>query len=98
MESHPSVTNRPTRVRPIVWFFGIGLLAALVAIFVFNVDVSTVAYYGFLAFVVGGHFFMHGSHRGHGGSAGHEYGPESNAIEADKRDNNTHSGHTGGCH
>jgi len=95
MESHPSVTDRPTRVPLIVWFLGIGLIAALVAIFIFNVDVSTVPYYGFLAFVVGGHFFMHGSHGGHGGSAGHEHGPESNAVEADK---DQHTGHTGGCH
>jgi len=95
MESHPSLTDRPTRVPPNVWFLGIGLIAALAAIFIFNVDVNTVAYYGFLAFVIGGHFFMHGSHGGHGGSAGHDHEPESTAVDADKDQD---SGHTGGCH
>lgn len=95
MESHPSVTDRPTRIPPIVWFLGLGLIAALVAIFVFNVAVSTVAYYGFILLMVGSHLFMHG---GHGGSRQHQHGPVSNAAVSDKPDTNKHSGHTGGCH
>lgn len=98
MESHSSVTDRPRRTPPIVWFLGLGLIAALAAIFIFNVAVSTVAYYGLLAFVFGGHFFMHGSHGGHGGSTGHQQGPVSNAVESDKTDTNSQSRHTGGCH
>lgn len=98
MEFDPSVTDRPLRIPPIVWFLGLGLIAALAAIFIFNVAVSTVAYYGLLAFVFGGHFFMHGSHGGHGSSAGHQHGPASNAAESDKPDANRHSGHTGSCH
>ncbi|RIK53725.1 MAG: hypothetical protein DCC59_06280 [Chloroflexi bacterium] len=78
-----------------VWFLGLGLIAALAAIFIFNVAVGTVAYYGLLAFMFGGHFFMHGSHGGHGGSQEHQHGPTSNAAESDKKE---HSGHTGGCH
>lgn len=97
MESHPSVTDRPVSIPPVVWFLGLGLIAALAAIFIFNVAVSTVAYYGLLAFMFGGHFFMHGSHGGHGGSAGHDHGPESNAIEAEKGNENRHSNHSG-CH
>ena len=95
MESHPSVTDRPARVPPIAWILGLGLIAALAAIFIFNVAVSTVAYYGFFALMVGSHFFMHGSHGGHGSSAGHQHGPASNAAELDK---NEDAGHTGGCH
>lgn len=98
MESHPSVTDHPARIPPVIWFLGIGLIAALVAIFIFNVAVSTVAYYGLLAFVFGGHIFMHGSHGGHGGSGQHQHGPVSNAAVSDKPDTNEHSGHTGGCH
>lgn len=101
MESHPSVTetDRPVHIPPIFWFLGLGLIGALVAIFIFNIAVSTVAYYGLLAFVFGGHFFLHGSHGGHGGSsAGHQHGPESNSGELDKSDTNAHSRHTGGCH
>ncbi len=95
MESHPSVTDRPVRIPPIVWFLGFGLTAALVAIFFFNMSVSTVAYYGLLAFVFGGHFFMHGSHGGHGGSQGHQPGADSTDTATNK---NEHSRHTGGCH
>lgn len=93
--SNINIDDRPLRIPPIVWVLGAGLIAALVAIFVFNVAINTVAYYGFIALMIGSHFFMHGSHGGHGGSAGHQHGPASNAAEADK---NKHAGHTGGCH
>lgn len=89
MESHPSVTDRPVRIPPIVWFLGIGLITALVAIFVFNVAINTVAYYGFFALMIGSHFFMHGSH------GGHQTGVASNTDEANKDE---HAGHSGGCH
>ncbi len=97
MESHPSVTDRSVRIPPIVWFLGLGLIAALIAIFIFNVALNTVAYYGFFALMFGSHFFMHGSHAGHGGNGGGN-GQQSvaalNAAEVEK-DNN---GHSGGCH
>ena len=100
MESHPSVTDRPLRIPPIVWFLGLGLIAALIAIFIFNVALNTVAYYGFFALMFGSHFFMHGSHTGHGGNGGGN-GQESvaalNPAEVDK-DKNGHAGHSGGCH
>ena len=95
MESHPSVTDRPVRIPPIVWVLGIGLVIALIAIFVFNVAVNTVAYYGLLAFVFGSHFFMHGSHGGHGSHAGQQPGAALNPDEAKKSE---HAGHSGGCH
>lgn len=94
MESHPSVTDRPVRIPPIVWFLTMGLVTALIAIFVFNVAINTVAYYGFFALMIGSHFFMHG---GHGGHAGHQSGAASHSVEADK-DKNEHAGHSGGCH
>lgn len=99
MESHPSVTetDRPVRIPPIVWFLGVGLIVALAAIFIFNVAVTTVAYYGFFAFMIGSHFFMHGGHGGHGGHSERQSGAESNPAEADK-DKNEHARHSGGCH
>lgn len=97
MESHPSVTDRPVRIPPIAWFLGLGLIVALVAIFVFNVAINTVAYYGFFALMIGSHLFMHGGHGGHGGHAGHQSGAASNPDEANK-DKNEHAGHSGGCH
>ena len=89
MESHPSATDRPVRIPPIVWFLGLGLIAALIAIFVFNVALNTVAYYGFFALMFGSHFFMHGGH------AGHRPGVASNTDQANKDD---HAGQSGGCH
>ena len=100
MENNSPIDDRPLRIPPIIWFLGLGLVAALVAVFIFNVALSTVAYYGFFAIMMGSHFFMHGSHGGHGSSAGHQHGPVSNAAESDKAesDKNEHAGHTGGCH
>lgn len=95
MEQNSSIDDRPLRIPPIVWFLGVGLIVALVAVFFFNVAINTVAYYGFFALMMGSHFFMHGSHGGHGGSQGHQHGAESNGAESNK---NEHSGHTGGCH
>lgn len=89
MESHPSVTDRPVRIPPIAWFLGVGLIVALVAIFFFNVAIKTVAYYGFLALMIGSHFFMHGGH------GGHQPGVASNTDKANKDE---HAGHSGGCH
>lgn len=89
MESHPSASDRSARIPPIVWFLGLGLITALVAIFVFNVAPNTVAYYGFFALMFGSHFFMHGGH------AGHQPSVTSNTDQANKDD---HAGHSGGCH
>ena len=93
--SNVDIDDRPLRIPPIVWVLGGGLIAALVEIFVFNVAVNTVVYYGFIALMFGSHFFMHGSHGGHGGPAGHQHGSASNNTDTNK---NEHSRHTGGCH
>jgi len=95
----PQTTDRPWRVPPLAWIVGLGLMAALAAVFVFNVAVSTVAYYGFIGLMFGGHFFMHGSHGGHAGHTGH--GPRT--INVDGSADTTpakdeHAGHSGGCH
>jgi len=90
MESHPSVTDRSLRIPPIVWFLGLGLIAALVAIFVFNVALSTVAYFGFIALMVGSHLFMHGGHGGHGNSQGHQHDAVSNDAESNKNEHSRH--------
>jgi hypothetical protein len=90
---HNSIPNqRPLQIPPIVWFLGIGLVIALIAIFVFNVAISTVAYFGLFAFMIGSHFFMHGGQSGH---AEHQLGAVSNPADAD---NDEHAGHSGGCH
>ena len=96
--SNVDIDDRPFRIPPIVWVLGIGLIVALAAIFVFNVAISTVVYYGFFALMIGSHFFMHGSHGGHGShgnSAEHQHDTTSKTAQSNK---NEHSGHTGGCH
>jgi hypothetical protein len=95
MEHNSPIDDRPFRIPPIVWVLGIGLVVALLAIFVFNVAVKTVVYYGFFALMMGSHFFMHGSHGGHGGPAGHKHGSTSNNSDINR---NEHSEHAGGCH
>lgn len=95
MDSHPSVTDRPVRIPRIVWFLGIGLVIALIAIFIFNVAVGTAAYYGLLAFMLGIHFFMHGSHAGHDSHTENQSGVELNSGDVKTND---HGRHSGGCH
>ena len=92
MEHNSPIDDRPFRIPPIVWFLGLGLIAALVAIFIFNVAFSTVVYYGFIAVMIGSHFFMHGSHGGHGG---HQHGSTSNTAESNGKEP---PGRPGGCH
>ena len=89
MENNSPIDDRPLRIPPVVWVLGGGLIAALVAIFVFNVAVNTVVYYGFFALMMGSHFFMHGSH------GSHQHGSTLNNTDSSK---NEHSKHTVGCH
>jgi uncharacterized membrane protein YgcG len=101
MGQNTVITQRQMNIPPIVWCLGIGLVIALIAIFVFKVAVGTAAYYGLLVVMIGGHFFMHTGHSGHGrhgGSGGHQRSPKSDAVESDRSDTNKHSGHPGGCH
>ena len=95
MEDYSPFDDRPLRIPPIVWILGAALVAALVAIFIFKVSVGNVIYYGAFLLMIGSHFFMHGSHGGHGNSSGHQHDSMSNTTESNK---NEHSGHTGGCH
>ena len=92
MENNSPIDDRPLRIPPVVWVLGGGLIAALVAIFVFNVAVNTVVYYGFFALIMGSHFFMHGSHGGHGS---HQ---QSSTLDNTDSSKNEHSRHSGGCH
>ena len=100
MESHPSVTDRPVRIPPIVWFLSIALIVAVVAIFVFNVAITTVANYGFLALMFGSHFFMHGNHTGHNGHSTKNRQQSGATLDPSEADagKNEHAGHSGGCH
>ncbi len=58
------------------------ILAAAVAILVFNVPVFTVLTYGFLGLMLFSHFFMHGGHGAHGGH-GQDASPSEQSGEHD---------------
>lgn len=92
IEHNSSAEDHSLRIPPIVWVLGVSLAVALVAIFFFNVAVSTVVNYLFIALMIGSHFFMHGGHGGHGSSAGHQRVSTSNNTDSDKNE------HSGGCH
>jgi len=92
----PQTSDRPLRVPPLTWFVGLGLIAALAAVFIFNVAVSTVVYYGFIALMIGGHFFMHGSHGGHSGHGPRTTNADGPADATPTKDER--GGHSGGCH
>lgn len=92
MEQKPSLTGFPLRIRPLAWFLGLGLIAALTAIIIFKVATGTVFYYGLLVLMIGGHFFMHGSHAGHGSSQGHQHAAVSNDSELGEKDQVVHPG------
>lgn len=64
--------NQPTpsnkfRIQPLLLIAISGLLAALVAIFVFKVAVGPVLNYGLIGAMILSHFWMHTGHTGHGG-------------------------------
>lgn len=100
MEHSSSTSNRQVRIPTIAWILGLGLIAALAAIFVFEVPVSTVAYAALFIFMMGSHLFMHGSHGGHGshgqgaGSTADVDGP----AKAAQSGQDEQSRHSGGCH
>lgn len=102
----PSVIepDRPFRIHPAVWLIGAGLIAALVAIFVFKVAIGTVITYSFLGLMLVGHLFMHGSHGSHGGQGAHQQ-QRATPADTDTPDSQKSSeskdeqaGHSGGCH
>jgi len=68
-----STNETPERLPLPVWawlLFG-GLIAAVIAVFIFSVPLKTVGTWGLIAVLVGSHFFIHGSHGGHGAATGH---------------------------
>ncbi len=104
MEDTSSATDRPLHIPRIAWIAGIGLLAALVAITVFNVPLNTVVYYGFIILMIGGHFFMHGGHAGHGQHANSSTANEAASPNAAQDatgatpSEDKQSRRSGGCH
>ncbi len=106
--THSTTEDRSIRIPRFVWIIGGGLLIALVAVVIFKVPFSTVAYFGFIALMMGSHFFMHGSHGGHGDHSQHG-NSSTNAANTDDMPNANGTAittpstdqptrHSGGCH
>lgn len=97
----PSVIepDRPFRIPPAVWLIGAGLIAALVAFFVFKVAIGTVITYSLIGLMLSSHLFMHG---GHGSQGGHSQSgnPPANTAGTvdDKQSNAEQTRQSGGCH
>ena len=64
MESHTSEPDVHGRLRMVAQFLGLGVIVALVAIYIFNVPVGTVIYFGLLALMFSAQFIMHGGTAG----------------------------------
>ena len=96
MEHNSPTTDRPVRIPPVVWFLGLGLMVALVAILIFNVPLGTVGYYALFAVFIGSHFFMHGAHGGHAGHEPRTTNADGPAGATQAKDEQ--SRHSGGCH
>ena len=97
----PSVIepDRPFRIHPAVWLITGGLIAALVAIFVFKVAMGTVITYAFIGLMLISHLFMHGSHGSHGGHGQRRVAsPNRDGATDDSQSNDQDAGHSGGCH
>ena len=103
MEHNPSSTTDATttsqvRIPTAAWVILAAVVAALVAIFVFNVAVSTVLTYGFLGLMLFSHLFMHGGHGSHESHGTHSEQADSRVGGDTQTDQeNTHARH-GGCH
>ena len=88
--------DRPFRIHPAVWLSAAGLIAALVAIFVFKVAIGTVLTYGFVGLMLISHLFMHGSHGGHGGHGGAPANKDGATSDTQSKDGQ--AGNSGSCH
>lgn len=85
--------DRPYRIHPAIWLIAGGLIAALVAIFVFKVAVGTVITYSFIGLMLISHLFMHGGHSQRAGTPANRDGTADGPQSRDE-----HNGHSGGCH
>ncbi len=68
--THTSISPEESHKFPMTTFLvAVVILIVAAAILVFNVSITTVMYFGFLGFMLFGHFLMpgrHGAHDGHG--------------------------------
>lgn len=101
---HNSSSNTDTttasqlRIPTAAWVILAAVVAALLAIFVFKVAVSTVLTYGFLGLMLFSHLFMHGGHGSHESHGTRTDQADSLVGDGTKTDQeNTHARH-GGCH
>lgn len=96
-QTNSNVTSARRSGLPLAgWVALAGLIAAIVAIFVFNVAVGTVLTYGVIGLIFFGHLFMHGGHGSHSSHDGSTTSPSDTEAQAEQK--NKHTDHSGGCH
>lgn len=96
MDSNTSVSS--FRIPIWVWVIVAAIVIGGIAVFGFNVPLTTVGTYGFFILMMGSHFFMHGSHGGHGGNENHSAQNVSQSKADPTQKANDQQGHSGGCH
>jgi hypothetical protein len=89
MDILPRINNRQLRIPPIGWFLVVCLIAALIAIFIFNIPAKMTAKYSILILIFGAKLFMHARH------SGHQHGTTSDASQSDITEPSLP---IGGCH
>ena len=87
--------DRRLRQPAVVWVMSAGIVATLLAAFLFKVAVGTIETYGFFGLMVLSHLF---THRGHGSHGAHNSQSSSESVDETKADQkNNHISH-GSCH
>lgn len=98
MESFPTISERLARIPRMVKIGGLVVVLSLVAIFVFNLAVSTVIGYAFFALLCGSHLFMHGAH---GAQPHQDHAPAGASTQGRPQmaaSSGDHANHSKGCH
>jgi len=90
-----ATSGAATRIPTAAWVVVAALAAGLVAVFVFNVPISTVFSFGLLGLMAFSHLFMHGSHGGHD-QHGAQGAQVSQITDSHRITEGEHSGHIDG--
>ena len=98
MQTFSPFLERLSRVRLLIRMLALTVIASFIAIFAFNVALSTVAAYALFALFCGSHLFMHGSHGGqqHTNHASSNSSPQALSEKATSTED--HADHSKGCH
>ena len=95
-QTNSNVTSARPFGLPLTGWVALASIAALVAIFVFDVAMDKVLIAGLVGLMLFSHLFMHGGHGSHGSHSGSDTPPSGTDAKAEQK--SKHTGHSGGCH